>query len=127
MQPEDEAAAFEAWRKALPDGQSLCHAGPFLSSLHALLLAQGMPSEGPSLERRSLDLMNLSRGSFVFPAPIREASEVLGWLQGDEVVSREDERLLALEDRDEESLRKLALQELEDLRKLMLQLEEAGA
>ena len=127
MEPKDEAAAFDAWRGALPEGQSLCHAGPFLASLHALLLAQGMPIEGPSLERRSLDLLNLARGSHAFPAPVREASEVLGWLSGEEVPSREEERLLALEDRDEPTLRALALEELENLRQLMQHLEEAGS
>jgi len=126
MDTDQEAAAFESWRQLLPEGQSLCHEGPFLGSLHALLLAQGMPSEGPSLERLCLDLMNLARGSYAFPAPIREASEVLGWLEGKEIRGREQGRLLALEDRDAEALRALAVEELEDLRRLMLRLEEAS-
>ena len=70
--------------------------------------------------------MNLARGSYAFPAPIREASEVLGWLEGKEIRSREEGRLLALEDRDAEALRALAVLELEDLRRLMLRLEEAS-
>jgi predicted RecB family nuclease len=126
-QLEAEARAFEEWRALLPEGQSLCHAGGFLTSLHALLLKQGMPSVGPSLERRSLDLMNLARGSFVFPAPVREVSEVLAWLHGAQnggSECREGQRMLALEDRDGEALQELAIAELLDLQKLMGRLEE---
>jgi hypothetical protein len=132
LDAEEEEGAFRRLvaelRRPARD-ESLCHSGAWIAALHHFApRALDLAEELAALEARSVNLMAIVRGAWVFPAPVASPEEALAWIDGRALepgAAAEPDVALRLAERNGEALRARAESERAGLQNLLDHLHRA--
>ncbi|MFQ5504703.1 MAG: TM0106 family RecB-like putative nuclease [Planctomycetota bacterium] len=120
MERGEEEQALTRFLNETRGSDRLCHAGGLPASLY--YFAERFPhlvKEAASSEARSVDVMSLVRGAWIFPAPVSSPGEALAWIRGEAPDEPGEDVALLLDAGDAEGLLELARRDLEALRLLL--------